>query len=76
MAAILNLQIFRKNCKTQKWFFLENRARLSDSDKIVDLQGISAEYPCQFTKKKFVLPKMTTTLNFSQKLQNKKMLIS
>ena len=27
MAAILNFQIFRKNCKTQKCLYLENRAR-------------------------------------------------
>ena len=27
MAAILNFRIFRKNCKTQKCLYLENRAR-------------------------------------------------
>ena len=27
MEAILNFQIFRKNCKTQKYLYLENRAR-------------------------------------------------
>ena len=43
MAAILNFRIFRKNCKTQKWLYLENRARQSDFDEIFDPQGISAE---------------------------------
>ena len=34
MAAILNFRIFRKNCKTQKCLYLENRARYSDFDEI------------------------------------------
>ena len=43
MAAILNFRNFRKNCKTQKCLYLENRARQSDFDEIFDPQGISAE---------------------------------
>ena len=43
MAAILNFRNFRKNCKTQKCLYLENRARSSDFDEIFDPQGISAE---------------------------------
>ena len=40
MAAILN---FRKNCKTQKCLYLENRARQSDFDEIFDPQGIRSQ---------------------------------
>ena len=43
VTAILNFRILRKNCKTQKCLYLENRARLSNFDEIFDPQGISAE---------------------------------
>ena len=43
MMAILNFRIFRKNRKTQKCLYLENRVRYSDFDKILGSQGISAD---------------------------------
>ena len=78
MAAILNFQIFRRNCKTQKCLYLENRARQSDFDDIFHPQGISAEWPSQFSKKLCLAENggHFEFSNFSQKLQNTKMLVS
>ena len=57
MEAILNFRIFRKNCKTQKCLYLENRARKSDFDEIFGPQGTRAEYPFRFSKKNLSLQK-------------------
>ena len=56
----------------------KNRVRLSDFDEILDRQGISAELPSLFSKN-FCLAQSGGHFqfsNFSQKLQNTKMLIS
>ena len=77
MAVIFNFQIFRKNCKTQKFLYLKNRARYSDFDEIFYQHGISAESLCQFLKK-ICFTKNGGHFEFSnflQKLQNTKMLI-
>ena len=57
---------------------LYHYATWSEFNKIFDLLDISAEYPCQFSKY-FCLAKYSghfEFLNFLQKLQNTKMLIS
>ena len=72
MVAILNFQSF---CKTQKCLYLENRAIWSELNKILDLLGISAEWPCQFSKY-FCLAKYSGHFKFFYFLQNTKMLIS
>ena len=72
MVAIFNFQSF---CKTQKCLYLENRTRWSKLNKIFDLLGISAEYPCQFSKH-FCLAKYSGHFEFSNFLQNTKMLLS
>ena len=41
MAAILN---FSQNCKTQKYLYLENRARQGDLDETFHPEGITSEY--------------------------------
>ena len=73
MAAILNFQIFHKNTYISK--IVLDRAF---STKFLTHRGISVEYLCQFSKK-FCLTKNGGHFefsNFSQKLQNTKMLIS
>ena len=120
MVAILNFQIFRKNCKTQKCLYLENvldrvistkcltrRVSLQSSnpnfqkifeffvkiakhknayisktvlDRAISTKILNHRVSLQSSnsnfQKNFVSPKMATILNFSQKLQNTKMLIS
>ena len=51
MAVIFNFRIFHHNWKTQKCLYLKNHARQSNFDEIIEPQGISAEYPCQFSNK-------------------------
>ena len=61
--------------KTQICFYLLNRARYNDFVEIFDPQGIRAMYSWQF-QKLFPSPKMAAILNFCQKWQNTKLLLS
>ena len=75
MAAILNFRIFRKNCKTKNAYISKTVLDRAISTKFLTLRvSLQSSYP-NF-EKNFVSPKMATILNFSQKLQNIKMLIS
>ena len=75
MAAILNFRIFRKIAKHKNAYISKTVLDRAISTKFlthrVSLQSSHANF-----QKSFVLPKMAAILNFPQKLQNIKMLIS
>ena len=56
------LNFFHNNCKTQKCFYLENRARKNNFDKIFEPQGFLQSGHPNF-QKNFLLPKMLAILN-------------
>ena len=64
MAAILNFQILRKNCKTQKCLYLENRDRAISMEFLTHRLSLQSSYP-NF-QKLLVSPKMAAILTFSQ----------
>ena len=78
MAAILNFRIFRKIAKHRNAYISQNCARQSNFNKSFDQQGISAEQPSQFSKHCRLAQNggHFEFSNFSQKMQNTKMLIS
>ena len=76
MAAILNFRIFCKHCKTKKNAYISKTVL----DRAISTKFLIRRVCLQTShfnfKKLFVSPKMAAILNFSQKLQNKKLLIS
>ena len=75
MAAILNFWIFRKIAKHKNAYFLKTVLDRAISTKFLT-HRVSLQSSHAYVQKNFVSPKMTAILNFSQKLQNIKMLIS
>ena len=75
MAAILNFQIFRKIAKHKNAYILKTVLDRAISTKFLT-HRVSLQSSHAFFQKNFDSPKMAAILNFSQKLQNIKMLIS
>ena len=75
MAAILNFRILRKNLQNKN-AYISNTVldRAISTTFLIFRVSLQSSYPN--LQKKFVSPKMAAVLNFLQKLQNIKMLIS